>query len=60
MVTQPVPPDPGDVDPPGELMENCLVTAIDLVKDDYSAELEATLIFVEERLEALRIETCSW
>ena len=48
------------VDPPRDIMETCLFTAIDIVKDDYSDELEATLEYVDEQLKAHGIETCHW
>lgn len=45
---------------PIELMRYCLEQGIKLVQEDYSAELQATLDYVDGRLDAHGIETCYW
>jgi len=45
------------VEVPSELMKTGLLTAIDVVKDDYSQELAATLGYVEEQLEIHGVES---
>jgi len=47
------------VNVPTELMKGCLIAAIGVVQSDYSAELAATLEYVNEQLEIHGIETCS-
>ncbi len=48
-----------EADVPPELMRYSLGVAVEMVKDNYSEELEATLDYVEEQLEAHGIETYS-
>ncbi|HUU20794.1 MAG TPA: hypothetical protein VMW72_26850 [Sedimentisphaerales bacterium] len=45
------------VEVPSELMKTGLLAAIDVVKNDYSEELAATLVFVEEQLESHGVES---
>ncbi|MHC4622783.1 MAG: hypothetical protein ACYS4W_02660 [Planctomycetota bacterium] len=45
---------------PPQFIENCLMAAADIVKDDYSEELTATLDFVQQQLEDNGVETFSW
>ncbi len=47
-------------DVPPALVEWALLAAVAVVEFDYSAELEATLEFVEDQLELHGIETSSW
>jgi len=47
------------VDVPAELMKECLVGAITVVKGDYSSELAATLEYVDEQLKDHGVKTYS-
>ena len=49
-----------DAEAPIDLMRYCLQQGILLVQGDYSAELQATLDYVDEQLDAHGIETCYW
>jgi hypothetical protein len=44
------------VEAPAELMKTTLLAAVDVVKDDYSKELAATLNYVKEQLESHGVE----
>lgn len=48
-----------EVDVPPELTKDFLLAAVEVIKDDYSEELEGTLEYIEEQLEAHEIETYS-
>ncbi len=45
------------VEVPSALMKTGLLAAIEVVKDDYSEELAATLDYVEEQLESHGVES---
>ena len=46
-----------EVDVPPELMKDFLLEAVEVVKDDYSEELEGTLEYIEEQLNAHGVKT---